>query len=362
MSTNDSTKKLNEFNTLYVEFVNQLRNTYSFVSEHYKEELTYTPIEEPTTTTTDELSAEEPEADETTEITTTTETQEQSTFTDEQLQYLLHYMQHVFPHIKYIARCDEEWFQDDGEDAEVVKGVKLNTILNDKATTTKQMNRVWEYLHTLYIRSQATKLTVTLLKERFADHLQYKAIKKSIIRYSDYLTLMVEFLSQQRNEADDEEEELSGEDDGGDADDEASPSEGTNSAANAAASSFFDNTLIGNLAKEISEEVDTSHLENMSSEQDIFSALFNGEGGSNMMGMMKTVCEKLDTKVKSGELNPQQMLSELGGSMMGPLMQNMMGGMGGVQPTRQQRRRAQRMAAKKAKKGKKHSSISTAKK
>jgi len=326
-----TTKKLNEFNTLYVEFVNQLRNTYSFVAEHYKEELTYTPIEEPTTTP------------------------EQPTFTDEQLQYLLHYMQHVFPHIKYISRCDEEWFQDDGEDAEVVKGVKLNEILNDKATTTKQMNRVWEYLHTLYIRSQATKLTVTLLKERFADHPQYKAIKKSIIRYSDYLTLMVEFLSQQRSEADESEEGLSGEDDGGDADDEASPAEG-NPAANAAASSFFDNTLIGNLAKEISEDVDKSHLEKMSSEQDIFSAFFNGEGGSNMMGMMKTVCEKLDSKVKSGELNPQQMLSELGGSMMGPLMQNMMGG---VQPTRQQRRRAQRMAAKKGKKGKKSSSSSS---
>lgn len=335
MST--TTKKLNEFNTLYVEFVNQLRNTYSFVAEHYKEELTYTPIEEPTTTTTDELTTEGDE---------TTTTPEQPTFTDEQLQYLLHYMQHVFPHIKYISRCDEEWFQDDGEDVEVVKGVKLNEILNDKATTTKQMNRVWEYLHTLYIRSQATKLTVTLLKERFADHPQYKAIKKSIIRYSDYLTLMVEFLSQQRSEADESEEVLSGDDD------ETSPAEG-NPAANAAESSFFDNTLIGNLAKEISEDVDKSHLEKMSSEQDIFSAFFNGEGGSNMMGMMKTVCEKLDSKVKSGELNPQQMLSELGGSMMGPLMQNMMGG---VQPTRQQRRRAQRMATKKAKKGKKNTS------
>ena len=321
-----STKKLNDFNTLYVEFVNQLRNTYSFVAELHKEELTYIPVEEETVKTTNITTVKTTEDDEVTEEVTeeVSETTSDHTFTDEQLQYLLHYMQHVFPHIKYIARCDEEWFQDDGEDAEIVKGVKLNTILNDKATTTKQMNRIWEYLHTLYIRSQATKLTVTLLKERFADHPQYKAIKKSILRYSDYLTLMVEFLSQQRNEA--QSEELS-EDDGEDADDEASPQEGgsNNSAANAAASSFFDNTLIGNLAKEISEEVDTSHLENMNSEQDIFSALFNGEGGSNMMGMMKSVCEKLDTKVKSGELNPQQMLSELGGSMMGPLMQNMMG-------------------------------------
>lgn len=352
MSTSELTKKLNDFNTLYVEFVNQLRKTYPFVAEHYKEELVYTPIAD--------QDALEEILDETLEQTSTStpveksdneEDQESSepaqpsepSFTDDQLQYLLHYMENVFPHIKYISRCDEEWFQDDAEDAEIVKGVKLNTILNDKATNSKQMNRIWEYLHTLYIRSQATKLTVTLLKERFADHPQYKAIKKSIIRYSDYLTLMVEFLSQQRKDAESEDEEEDGEDD------EEST---TNGSAPSDATSFFDNTLIGNLAKEISEEVDTSQLQNISSEKDIFSALFSGEGSSNMMGMMKSVCEKLDSKVKSGELDPQKMLSELGGSMMGPLMQNMMGGMA---PNRQQRRRAKRKATRKVKKGGKSS-------
>lgn len=329
--TNDSIKKLNEFNTLYVEFVNQLRNTYSFVSEHYKDELTYTPVEE----------VSEPASNTEDSLEETDNVEEEHNFTDEQLHYLLHYMQHVFPHIKYISRCDEEWFQDEGEDAEIVRGVKLNTIINDKSTTTKQMNKIWEYLHTLYIRSQSTKLTVSLLKRKFVDHPQYKAIKKSIIRYSDYLTLMVEFLSQQRNEVN--EEVLSDEEDN-----ESTSQERKDEGD--MASSFFDNTMIGNLAKEISEEVDTSQFENINSEQDIFSALFNQEGGSNMMGMMKKVCEKLDNKVKSGELNPQKMLSELGGSMLGPLMQNMMGG---VKPNRQQRRRAQRMASKKMNKSKK---------
>lgn len=329
-----SIKKLNEFNTLYVEFVNQLRNTYPFVTELYKEELNYTPFEEEPVKVLNTEDVEETEV--------VTETTTNHTFTDDQLKYLLHYMEYVFPHIKYISRCDEEWFQDEGEDVEVIKGVTLNAILNDKVTTTKQMNRIWEYLQTLYIRSQATKLTVTLLKSNFADHHQYKNIKKSILRYSDYLTLMVEFLSQQRNEVNNEDDEDDNEDEHSEDDDNEKKSK-----ENSAGSNFFDNTLIGNLAKEISEEVDTSHLENINSEQDIFSALFNGNNGSNMMGMMKTVCEKLDNKVKSGELNPQQMLSELGGSMLGPLMKNMMGG---VQPNRQQRRRAKKMASKKVKK------------
>lgn len=329
-----SIKKLNEFNTLYVEFVNQLRNTYPFVTELYKEELNYTPFEEEPVKVSNTEDVEETEV--------VTETTTNHTFTDDQLKYLLHYMEQVFPHIKYISRCDENWFQDEGEDVEVIKGVTLNAILNDKVTTTKQMNRIWEYLQTLYIRSQATKLTVTLLKSNFADHHQYKNIKKSILRYSDYLTLMVEFLSQQRNEVNDEDDEDDNEDEHSEDDDNEKKSE-----ENPAGSNFFDNTLIGNLAKEISEEVDTSHLENINSEQDIFSALFNGNNGSNMMGMMKTVCEKLDNKVKSGELNPQKMLSELGGSMLGPLMKNMMGG---VQPNRQQRRRAKKMASKKVKK------------
>lgn len=348
-----SIKKLNEFNNTYVEFVNQLSKTYSFVKELHPSELLYNPIEEE--------SAPVEKVEESTEGET--ETAEYN-FTDEQLEYLMHYMQHVFPHIKYIARCDEEWFQDDAEDAEIVRGVKMNAILNDDATTTKQMNRVWEYLHTLYIKAQATKLTVRLLKERFADHPQYKQIKKSILRYADYLTLMVEFLSQQRNEATAEEAEDDTEDDA--EEEEAGEKDtsgegaatGTGSGSASTGGGFFDNTLIGNLAKEISEEVDTSHLENLNSEQDIFSNLFSGEGGSNMMGMMKTVCEKLDSKVKSGELNPQQMLSELGGSLMGPMMENMMGGMNlpGMPGNRQQRRRAKRKAKKMAKKGNKSSS------
>lgn len=335
-----SIKKLNEFNTTYVEFVNQLSKTYSFVKELYPSDILYNPIEEESTTDekTEELTEEETEKSE-------------YNFTDEQLKYLVHYMQHVFPHIKYIARCEEEWFQDDAEDAEIVSGVKMNSILNDDSTTTKQMNRVWEYLHTLYIKAQATKLTVRLLKENFADHSQYKQIKKSILRYADYLALMVEFLSQQRNEATAEEDDEEGE--------ETSDKETKGSgSADGGMTGFFDNTLIGNLAKEISEEVDTSHLENLNSEKDIFSNLFSGDGGSNMMGMMKTVCEKLDSKVKSGELNPQQMLSELGGSLMGPMMENMMGGMKmpGMPGNRQQRRRAKRKAKKMTKKGNNSSS------
>lgn len=343
-----SIKKLNEFNTTYVEFVNQLSKTYSFVKELYPSDILYNLIEEESTT--DEKVEESTEGE--------TETAEYN-FTDEQLKYLVHYMQNVFPHIKYIARCDEEWFQDDAEDVEIIRGVKMNAILNDDSTTTKQMNRVWEYLHTLYIKAQATKLTVRLLKESFSDHPQYKQIKKSILRYADYLTLMVEFLSQQRNEATAEEDDDDTENDAEETGEGATT--GTDSGTTSTGGGmggFFDNTLIGNLAKEISEEVDTSHLENLNSEQDIFSNLFSGDGGSNMMGMMKTVCEKLDSKVKSGELNPQQMLSELGGSLMGPMMENMMGGMNipGMTGNRQQRRRVKRKAKKMTKKGNKSSS------
>ena len=41
-----SIKKLNEFNNTYVEFVNQLSKTYSFVKELHPSELLYNPIEE----------------------------------------------------------------------------------------------------------------------------------------------------------------------------------------------------------------------------------------------------------------------------------------------------------------------------
>ena len=98
---------------------------------------------------------------------------------------------------------------------------------------------------------------------------------------------------------------------------------------------MFEGSLIGNLAKELSEEIDPKDLGDIKNPSDIFSALFNQEqsSGSGLGNIMNTVVKKLDSKMKSGELNQEQLFSEaqnmIGNSnLFGPLQQ--MGAMAGM--------------------------------
>lgn len=368
---------ISEFNNIYVQFLNQLRSNYTCAADKYPEEVSLPSVPEKEV-------KNDTEVDDKDNSSTDEDDQVHELPSDEELKYLLHFMEHIFPNMKQVARCNEEWFNDEGEEMEVVSGVKFASLMQDEKMTEKGMNRVWEYLHTLYIRAQATKLTVRLLKERFADHHLYKPIKKAILRYSDYLTFIVEFLNSQREEesetdSDDDEDvnDVEGDDEGSAAaaaegeeggatatpekEGAAPAAEGENASESANTGglgglfdgTMFNDTLIGNLAKEIHEEIDTSALENLNTDGDMFSTLFNSDNSSSMMNMMQSVCKKLDEKAKSGELNPQQMLSELGGSMMGPMMDQVKNMMGGVAPNRKQRRRAKRKAKRAAKKSSK---------
>jgi hypothetical protein len=253
---------------------------------------------------------------------------------------LLHFMENIFPHMKAVSVCNEEWFKDEGDEVEVVKGVLLKDLIEDENTTSNQMNSIWEYLQTLYIRAQATDLTVELLKEKFVDHHAYNGIKKGIKRYHQYLPLITMFLESQK--ARDAEPST-----------EAEGKNGENPLGN-----MFEGTVLGDLAKEISEGLDTSGLENLNSGEDVMSAFTNPENSANMMNIMQNVMKKVDEKMKDGSFNPQELLGQLGSSLLGGAggagmggmmeqVQNMMG-MG----NRKQRRKASKMG-KKGRKGKK---------
>lgn len=289
---------LEDFNKLYSEFVNKLHEFYPSLKKEETEE------------------------------------------SEDNQSHLLHFMEHLFPHMKAISHCNEEWFKDEGDEAQVIQGVLLKDLVEDENTTTKQMNSIWEYLQTLYIRAQATDLTVQLLKEKFADHHAYNGIKKGIKRYPQYLPLITMFLESQKTSV----EEGSGEGEEGKSADPFG--------------SMFEGTVLGDLAKEISEGLDTSGLQNLNSGEDVMSAFTNPENSANMMNVMQNVMKKVDEKMKDGSFNPQELLGQLGSSMLGGAggagmggimeqVQNMMG-MG----NRKQRRKAKKMS-KKDGKGKK---------
>ncbi len=101
------------------------------------------------------------------------------------------------------------------------------------------------------------------------------------------------------------------------------------------------NSKLGNLAKEIAEETVQDmdmDLENVKDVKDVFQKMFKNPG--KLMSLVKNVGDKLDTKIKSGEINQAELMEEAT-NIMGrmkdmPGMDNIqemiskMGGLGGL--------------------------------
>jgi hypothetical protein len=93
-----------------------------------------------------------------------------------------------------------------------------------------------------------------------------------------------------------------------------------------------DNPLLSELADEISKEIKIpDSFKNIKNPQDIFKMMFNQEGKDFMEEMVKSVGGKIQTKIKNGELNEQDLFSQAQ-QMMGTVFNNnpMFAGMPGM--------------------------------
>ena len=73
---------------------------------------------------------------------------------------------------------------------------------------------------------------------------------------------------------------------------------------------------LGNLAKEIAEETAGDlnlDMENVSDMNDVFQKLFKNPG--KLMGLVKNVSDRLDLKLKEGDINEKELMSEVGDLM-----------------------------------------------
>ena len=73
---------------------------------------------------------------------------------------------------------------------------------------------------------------------------------------------------------------------------------------------------LGNLAKEIAEETAGElnlDMENVTDMNDIFQKLFKNPG--KLMGLVKNVSDRLDVKLKDGDINENELMSEVGDLM-----------------------------------------------
>ena len=89
------------------------------------------------------------------------------------------------------------------------------------------------------------------------------------------------------------------------------------------------NSKLGSLAKEIAEETAGDldiDMENIKNPQDVFQSIFKNPG--KLMGLVKNVGEKLDNRIKSGEISQSELLAEAGDIMN---KMKSMPGMGNIQ-------------------------------
>ena len=73
---------------------------------------------------------------------------------------------------------------------------------------------------------------------------------------------------------------------------------------------------LGNLAKQIAEETAGNlnlDMENVTDMNDVFQKLFKNPG--KLMGLVKNISDKLDTKIKDGDINENELMSEVGDLM-----------------------------------------------
>jgi hypothetical protein len=95
-----------------------------------------------------------------------------------------------------------------------------------------------------------------------------------------------------------------------------------------------DNPLLSELAEEISKEVKIPEsFKNITNPKDILKVMFNKEGKEFMEEMVKTVGGKIQTKIKSGQINEKDLFNQaqkMMGSVFNNPMFSAMGGMAGM--------------------------------
>ena len=162
----------------------------------------------------------------------------------------------------------------------VLKNIDFNIIWNSEELSDSNKEKVWEYLQTLYI------------------------LGETIISDSDKIKSIVQrFKNGEQNEKEEECE-----------DDEILNMLKNLSADNAEHidENVINNGLLGNLAKELTDEIDLSsmNIDEDGNVGDIFSNLMSGDNQMNFMNLIQTVGNKIQQKVEAGQFSQMDLMQD----------------------------------------------------
>ena len=258
------------------------------------------------------------------------------------------FVRNILPYMDEISCNNVDAFLYKYKKVNVVNGVKLSKLLKE-SNNVENLRAVWKYLQTLYVLAYNVDETYGLVEEekenenynlmnQNLEQVNYTAFLQNFINSGELSTASrvettvkttVETTTDNTSVDDEEDEDNSENNNTGGGEDELPD--------------FLKNSMIGSLAKELSEEIKPEEFGDISNPGDLLNNLFSGGADGKLGGIIGKVVNKLGTKLNSGELDEKKLMGEAGGLVqnlglfqnmggMGGLMAGMMGSMGGMPP------------------------------
>ena len=216
-----------------------------------------------------------------------------------------------------ISNRDGSLFEND---INILKTINFKEVWN-KDIGDKNKNKIWEYIQTLFVLSETIISDGDRVK-KLLDNIKSEGFSN---------------IDENKNNENDENDENDENNENNENNDDAEIMNMLKNLSNIKEpeidNKFIDNSLIGNLAKELSSEIDMSDM-NISDDTenigDVFSNLLSGNNPMNFMNLIKSVGDKINNKVTSGDLKQEDLVNEatkMMGSLGGnnPLFKNMFG-------------------------------------
>ena len=245
---------------------------------------------------------------------------------------LEHFIVNVLPFMDDISCNNVDAFRYKHTKVYVINGVRFSKLLSQKEATVSNLKVIWKYLQTLYVLAFNIEETMSIVGE-LSDNENYDLIRQNLeqINYTAFLQNFInsdEIATVSTIEEKPIEEKPVEED----------ADEGNNSSGGDDLPPFLQNSLIGSLAKEISD--DLGGAEGLGNPADLLGGLgglFGGGGGGDNDGLGKLVgkvVNKLQSKVSSGEFDESALIGEASNMMqhlnLGNLFGSLAGNMGGM--------------------------------
>jgi hypothetical protein len=197
--------------------------------------------------------------------------------------YVKRFMVKMNDHESKISNKDMTLFS---EPINIIKNIDFKVIFDSKEMSKDNIEKMWDYLQTLYVLGKtiiSDTDKVKKLVENFKRFKNNEEVHEEVTEEDKMLLDMLNNLSEK----------------------------GKNSTID---SNILENGLIGNLAKELSDEIDIENMglniDENSNVDDVFSNLISGDNPLKFMNLVQTVGQKIQEKVSSSDLDQNKLMEE----------------------------------------------------